>query len=94
MEFKVATDEVMEDKDTILVCMRLKADDGLVMADNITDKCSECGWTIQMRPNAPKLRKKICMECAMDSFAIEGMPQEVFLSQTQLNEFKKRNGDT
>jgi hypothetical protein len=92
MEIKVAPPEVLADKETVVVCVRVRAEDGLMLPDNLTGKCSECQWTIQYRPNAPSIGTKVCLECALDAFEAEGMPSEIFLSQEQMDEYSKRKG--
>jgi hypothetical protein len=52
-----------KDEYTIVVCARITTP--LFLVDNEIGKCSECGWKVQFRPHAPKVRK-MCMECAAE----------------------------
>lgn len=47
----------------IVVCTRITTP--LLVPDNRIGKCSECGWKVQFRPDAPKARK-LCLQCAAD----------------------------
>jgi hypothetical protein len=47
----------------ILVCARVKGP--LLLADNRTGRCAECGHRVQYRPHAPKAILR-CIPCAVD----------------------------
>lgn len=47
---------------TITVCMLMS--DPMVMPDNVSGTCNDCGRTVQMRPGTKALTHPIvCMEC-------------------------------
>lgn len=52
----------MSDDETIVMCSRITTP--LLLEDNETGACSECGWRVQFRPHAAK-GKKVCMQCAV-----------------------------
>lgn len=52
----------MSDK-VILVCGRV--DGLLLLPDNKTGKCTECGRLVEYRPHAPKNRILRCVQCAL-----------------------------
>jgi hypothetical protein len=66
-----------EPEETIVVCARITSP--LMMPDNATGPCSECGAMLQFRPNLPPGRKW-CMECAAEMIeddAVMDVPQRV-----------------
>lgn len=54
----------MTDEPVILCCARVIGP--LLIADNLTGPCAECGFKVQYRPHAPKNHVLRCMECMFD----------------------------
>jgi len=75
--------------------MQYKAENGLMFPDNITDTCTDCGATIQLRPVAPMTEKKICFPCATDRGAFDPNDSEItrVISPDQLEELKRLCND-
>jgi hypothetical protein len=51
-----------DDDELVVVCARITTP--LILPDNATGKCSECGHGVQFRPHAPPGRR-LCGECAL-----------------------------
>ena len=51
------------EEEVVLVCERITTP--LILPDNRLGRCSECGWRVQFRPDAPKSRR-MCVQCALD----------------------------
>jgi hypothetical protein len=47
----------------VVVCVLYRAEDGLMLPDNVLDRCSECHRRVQLRPYVPKQPKRVCVEC-------------------------------
>jgi hypothetical protein len=56
----VATDAECE-RSSAVVCMKLTVP--LIIADNLTGPCADCGDTVQFRPHVPKQPPKVCLDC-------------------------------
>jgi hypothetical protein len=46
----------------VLLCARITVP--LLLPDNRTGECCECGWKVQFRPHAPAGRR-MCADCAI-----------------------------
>lgn len=55
----------MSDKAVRLICARVNGDP-LLIGDNKTGNCSECGRLVQFRPHAPTPHVLICVQCFPD----------------------------
>jgi hypothetical protein len=51
-----------DDDELVVVCARITTP--LMLPDNATGKCSDCGHGVQFRPHAPDGRR-LCQECAL-----------------------------
>ena len=49
----------------VVICIEYRAEEGLLLSDNILDRCHECGTRIQLRPDVPLGPKRICVPCAV-----------------------------
>jgi hypothetical protein len=55
---------VTDDDPVILCCARIEGP--LRISDNLTGRCSECGFRVQFRPHAPRNRILRCLQCVSD----------------------------
>lgn len=50
----------------VVVCITYRADKGLMLPDNVLDRCAHCSKQIQLRPNVPPQPMRLCLKCAVD----------------------------
>ena len=61
--FEINRGRAMSDE-MILVCARVSRH--VLLPNNLTGHCAECGSTVQFRPHAPRNVRLRCVECAVD----------------------------
>jgi hypothetical protein len=71
-ELTIVSPEEASTADAV-VCIRYTAEAGLMLPDNVLDRCSECQRRVQLRPYVSKLPKRICVECLPDVLQREGL---------------------
>lgn len=82
---KIVSAEYAADADC-LVAPRVHAEVPLIFPDNLLAPCHECGWMVQYRPTAPKIKNKLCMECARDHISADNHIENV-TTQAAIDEF-------
>ncbi|WFU42626.1 hypothetical protein QA640_09280 [Bradyrhizobium sp. CB82] len=48
-----------------VVCVLYLAEEGLLLPDNVLDRCWKCGRRVQLRPTVPTGPRRICIEDAI-----------------------------
>ncbi|MCP1761917.1 hypothetical protein [Bradyrhizobium japonicum] len=71
MTVKIVTREEAAKADFV-ACVPYRAEEGLLLPNNVLARCCRCETRIQLRPDVPNGPRRICLPCALEEAELHG----------------------